>query len=56
MALNFFGNSTVFYFVSGVTEEELLNKGVISPDDVLRLTKITESKYLVEIKSSLNNI
>ena len=35
------------FFFPGVTEEELLNKGVISPDDVLRLTKITESKYLI---------
>ena len=30
-----------------VTEEELLQKDSVSPDDVLRLTKITESKSKV---------
>lgn len=28
-----------------VTEQELLQKEVISPEDVLRLPKITEGKY-----------
>ena len=28
-----------------ITEEELLKKDAVSPDDVLKLTKCTESKY-----------
>lgn len=29
-----------------VTEEELLKKSFVTPDDVLKLTKCTESKYI----------
>lgn len=39
-------NSKMSFLLSEfVTEQELLQKEVISPDDVLRLPKITEGKY-----------
>ena len=30
-----------------ITEEELLNKEHVSPDDVLKLNYVTESKYII---------
>ena len=48
--INWKNLNNVFYFlISGVTEEELLNKSIISPDDVLRLNKITESEYYIDL-------
>lgn len=32
--------------VEPLTEDDLLQKDIISPDDVLRLNRITESKYV----------
>ena len=29
-----------------ISEEELLRKDTISPDDILRLNKVSESKYI----------
>ena len=35
-----------------ISEEELLQKDFVTPDDVLRLSKGTDSKYLVELHSA----
>lgn len=33
--------------VEPLTEDDLLQKDIITPDDVLRLNRITESKYMI---------
>lgn len=51
---------SIFYFVlilflDGVTEENLLKKGFVTPEDVLHLPKITE-KYLCSPEANVYQI
>ena len=43
-------SSEMFSLADPVTEESLAKKGFVSPEDVLRLPKITESQYIEQYR------